>query len=217
MKHTKIISILLTFTLLISIVFPPAASAIEFTDNDQNESLYSETELLVPQLDTEEYNKYILDTENYINEHPEFKELYESFTDVERQYFWDSINTARTPFMNSLESEQFIVAPRVAPIVWFVAATCVKLVVKQIPKATVKFSSHAVIQANARQLSSKQVADAIVNGKKFMDKHTRARAIYDKDQNINVVFIGNSKEVVTVYKPDSGEIAKKFISSNWGW
>lgn len=67
--------------------------------------------------------------------------------------------------MNSLESEQFIVAPRVAPIVWFVAATCVKLVVKQIPKATVKFSSHAVIQANARQLSSKQVADAIVNGK----------------------------------------------------
>lgn len=165
MKHTKIISILLTFTLLISIVFPPAASAMEFTDNDQNESLYSETELLVPQLDTEEYNKYILDTENYINEHPEFKELYESFTDVERQYFWDSINTARTPFMNSLESEQFIVAPRVAPIVWFVAATCVKLVVKQIPKATVKFSS----------------------------------------------------EVVTVYKPDSGEIAKKFISSNWGW
>ncbi len=75
--------------------------------------------------------------------------------------------------MNSLESEQFIVAPRIAPIVWFVAVTCVKLVVKQIPKATVKFSS----QANARQLSSKQVADVIVNGRKFMDKHTRARAI----------------------------------------
>lgn len=50
-----------------------------------------------------------------------------------------------------------------------------------------------------------------------MDKHTRARAIYDKDQNINVVFIGNPKEVATVYKPDSGEIAKKFINSNWGW
>lgn len=93
MKHTKIISILLTFTLLISIVFPSAASAMEFTDNDQNESLYSETELLVPQLDTEEYNKYILDTENYINEHPEFKELYESFTDVERQYFFGILLT----------------------------------------------------------------------------------------------------------------------------
>ncbi|MGC7928692.1 hypothetical protein ACP3VS_08590 [Lysinibacillus sp. VIII_CA] len=55
------------------------------------------------------------------------------------------------------------------------------------------------VKANARQLSSKQVADAIVNGRKFMDKHTRARAIYDKDQNINVVFIGNSKEVAMVY------------------
>ena len=57
--------------------------------------------------------------------------------------------------MNSQVSEQFVVAPRVAPIVWFV--------------------------------------------------------------NINVVFIGNTKWFATVYKPDSGEIAMKFINSNWGW
>ncbi|WP_193767136.1 hypothetical protein [Lysinibacillus parviboronicapiens] len=57
--------------------------------------------------------------------------------------------------MNSQVSEQFVVAPRVAPIVWFV--------------------------------------------------------------NINVVFIGNTKGFATVYKPDSGEIAMKFINSNWGW
>lgn len=66
-------------------------------------------------------------------------------------------------------------------------------------------------------LTSKEVANAIVDGQKYMDKYTHARAVYDKKQNINVVFIGNSKEVATIYKPDAGEITSKFVNSNWKW
>jgi len=50
-----------------------------------------------------------------------------------------------------------------------------------------------------------------------MDRFTRARAVYDKESNINVVFVGNTKEVSTIYKPSTGEIALKFVNSNWSW
>lgn len=220
MKHIKFISALLTIALVISLTFSPAASAMDITD-EYNENSKSEIELLIPEIDTEEYNNYILDTENYLNAHPELKGIYESFTDIERQYFWDSINNARVPFTSSnFDSDfnsDFEITPRFAPVVWFVAATCAKLVAKQLPKVTVKFTSHAVSRANERMITSKAVANTIVNGRKYMDKYTRARAVYDKEKNINVVFVGNSKEVATIYKPDAGEIASKFISSNWKW
>ncbi|MGE7947979.1 hypothetical protein [Lysinibacillus sp. NPDC093688] len=218
MKYSKIISIILTFTLFISFALPPVSLAMEPIDFDDNESLISENEFLAPQLDTEEYNKYIFDTENYLNEHPVLKRIFDSFSDVEKQYFWDSINTARTSFdTESQISDQTFTSPRVAPVVWFVAATCARLVASQIPKATLRFSVHAIQRANERQLTSKQVADAIVNGRKYMDRFTRARVVYDKESNINVVFIGNSKEVSTIYKPSTGEIALKFVNSNWSW
>jgi len=50
-----------------------------------------------------------------------------------------------------------------------------------------------------------------------MDRFTRARAVYYKESNINVVFVGNTKEVATIYKPDNGEMLWKFVNSNWSW
>lgn len=218
MKYTKIISILLTFTLFISFALPPVSLAMEPIDYDDNNSLNSENEFFAPEIDTEEYNKYIFDTENYLYEHPELKSIFESFSDVEKQYFWDSINIARTSFNTESQIlDQSFPSPRVAPVVWFVAATCARLVASQIPKATIRFSAHAIKRANERQLTSKQVADTIVNGRKYMDRFTRARAVYDKERNINVVFVGNTKEVASIYKPSTGEIALKFVNSNWSW
>ena len=201
MKFKKIFSILLTFALLISSAITPATSAMQLTENEQIENSYVENGFLIPQLDTEEYNKYILDTENYLNEHSEFKNIYDSFSDVERQHFWNSVENTRISLTNSnIDSKPSEVTPFFAPIVWFVAATCAKLIAKKLAKVTVTFTKHAIERANERKISTEQVADTITDGTKYMDKYTRARAIYDKDKNILVVFVGNTKEVTTIYK-----------------
>lgn len=121
------------------------------------------------------------------------------------------------PELPEIDPELSEVSPLVAPIVYFIAAACAKLIAKKLANVAIKFSKHAIDQANDRKVTTQQLADTITGGKKYMDNISRARAIYDKNENILVVFVGNTKEVATIIRPDGGNLAKKFVNSNWGW
>ncbi len=226
MKFTKLISTCLVFSLFTGTFTPIIAFAQESESTEQNTPNiaieFEKTEVsnlarlgeYVSLLNDEQFHTYIFDTDNFLQQDTEFNEIFDSLSDEEKTGFWESISIARTPITPAVEMPE---QTRFAPIVYFIASQCVRIISSRLAQATITFTAHAVIRANERGFTTTNVANAIITGRKIMDQSTRARAIYDSNQNIIVIFVGNTKEVATMYAPTAYDMAFKFVNSNWRW
>ncbi|AFC28483.1 hypothetical protein PM3016_1560 [Paenibacillus mucilaginosus 3016] len=214
MRYGKIISGCIAFAMIASVALPTFANAQNSYTIQETASNAQKLSSYVSNLDYNQFNRYIFDTDNYLKQDKNLQGLYNALSVEEKAHFWNSIKTARLPVTFTPSKT---IGPKFAPIVYFIAATCARIIASRIAQATVTFTAHAIQRANERQITTDQVANAITNGRKMMDQFSRARAIWDQNQNIVVVFVGNTKNISTIYKPEFNEIAQKFVNSNWRW
>lgn len=80
-----------------------------------------------------------------------------------------------------------------------------------------EMTKHAAEEAVADLLTAKQVVEAVVNGKKCIDRISGARVLWDKDQDIAVIVGEEINRIITLYhKVDTGKMWR-WATSNWKW